>query len=59
MSKPLNLSFPSDSADVTSSVQPDTIELELHDMMQLFDSMDPSPFREKDLDPDAEEFIVG
>ena len=58
MSKPLNSSFPSDGADVTPPVQPDSIELELHDMKQLFDSMDPSPFREKDLDPDAEEFIV-
>ena len=35
-----------------------SIELELHDMRQLFNSMDPSPFREKDLDADAEEFIV-
>ena len=26
---------------------------------QLFNSMDPSPFHEKDLDDDAEEFIVG
>jgi hypothetical protein len=28
-------------------------------MSQLFNSMDPSPFIEKDLDDDAEEFIVG
>jgi hypothetical protein len=27
-------------------------------MNQLFNSMDPSPFIEKDLDDDAEEFIV-
>jgi hypothetical protein len=27
-------------------------------MNQLFNSMDPSPFIEKDLDNDAEEFIV-
>ena len=26
---------------------------------QLFNSIDPSPFRSRDLDPDAEEFIVG
>ena len=25
--------------------------------MQLFDSFDPAPFREKELDPDAEEYI--
>ncbi len=34
------------------------IELKLRDMSQLFNSMDPSPFIEKDLDDDAEEFIV-
>jgi hypothetical protein len=34
------------------------IELELHDANQLFNSMDPSPFQDKDLDGDAEEFIV-
>jgi len=28
-------------------------------MSQLFNSMDPSPFIEKDLDDDAEEFILG
>jgi len=35
-----------------------TISLNLRDMSQLFNSMDPSPFREKDLDDDADEFIV-
>ncbi len=35
-----------------------TISLKLRDMNQLFNSMDPSPFIEKDLDDDAEEFIV-
>ncbi len=34
------------------------IKLNLHDMSQLFNSMDPSPFIDKDLDHDAEEFIV-
>ncbi len=34
------------------------IELKLRSMTQLFNSMDPSPFNEKDLDHDAEEFIV-
>lgn len=34
------------------------IELRLHDINQLFNSMDPSPFREKDLDLQAEEFII-
>jgi len=35
-----------------------TIRLKLRDISQLFNSMDPSPFIEKDLDDDAEEFIV-
>ncbi len=35
------------------------ISLKLRDLNQLFNSMDPSPFIEKDLDDRAEEFIVG
>ncbi len=34
------------------------IELSLREVAQLFNTMDPSPFHEKDLDHDAEEFIV-
>jgi len=34
-----------------------TIELEVRETKQLFNSMDPSPFRERDLDTDAESFI--
>jgi hypothetical protein len=34
------------------------IELNLHDIDQLFNTMDPSPFHEKDLDDDAAEFIL-
>ena len=34
------------------------IELNLRDVEQLFNTMDPSPFQEKDLDHDAEEFIL-
>ncbi len=34
------------------------IELKLTELNQLFNSMDPSPFHERDLDHDAEEFIV-
>ena len=37
----------------------ETIKLKLRDIDQLFNSMDPSPFVEKDLDNQAEEFIVG
>lgn len=36
-----------------------SIELRVRDPRQLFNSLDPSPFREKDLDDDAEEYIVG
>lgn len=37
---------------------PRRIELKLRDVTQLFNSMDPSPFHQKDLDHDAEEFVV-
>ena len=33
------------------------IEVNLRDVNQLFNTMDPSPFHERDLDSDAEEFI--
>lgn len=33
------------------------IELRLRELAQLFNSLDPSPFIERDLDSDAEEFI--
>lgn len=35
-----------------------TIEVNLQDLEQFFNTMDPSPFYEKDLDHDLEEFIV-
>lgn len=34
------------------------VELKLHEIIQLFNSFDPSPFNEKDLDDDAEDYIV-
>ena len=37
---------------------PHRIEIFVNKIEQLFNSMDPSPFHEKDLDHDAEEFIV-
>ena len=40
------------------SAPPQYIELRVHDIKQLFDFMDPSPFRERYLDSQAEEFIV-
>lgn len=35
------------------------IELRLRELAQLFNSLDPSPFIDRDLDPNAEEFIMG
>lgn len=35
------------------------VEIRIKDLSQLFNSLDPSPFHERDLDKDAEEFIVG
>ena len=36
---------------------PHQIEINLRDVNQLFNTMDPSPFKERDLDRNAEEFI--
>lgn len=49
----------SDSAryDVPAGCQ--LIEVHIADLKQLFHSLDPTPFRERDLDPKAEEFIAG
>jgi hypothetical protein len=43
------------------AIPPDAgvIEVHVRELSQLFNSMDPSPFLEKDLDVDAEEFITG
>jgi hypothetical protein len=37
----------------------EVIEIRVAELKQLFNAIDPSPFREKDLDAKAEEFIVG
>jgi hypothetical protein len=47
-------SFPSPGA----AGEAPAIQLKLRDVSQLFNSLDPSPFNEQDLDHDAEEFIV-
>ena len=36
----------------------DTIRIQLHEIGQLFNTIDPSPFHERDLDLEAERFIV-
>lgn len=54
------------SEDTLSSASPSAligasarlIEVRVRDLRQLFNSMDPSPFHEKDLDATAEEFIT-
>jgi len=35
------------------------IEVHVADLKQIFNSLDPTPFRERDIDPRAEEFIAG
>lgn len=44
----------------TVTNQPPAVVIDIHvrELNQLFDSMDPSPFREQDLAPGAEEYIV-
>lgn len=41
-----------------SPAHPHLIEVKVNEIHQLFNSMDPSPFHERDLDHDAEQFIV-
>jgi hypothetical protein len=38
---------------------PSPIEVRVDELSQLLDTLDPFPFRERDLDKDAEEYIVG
>jgi hypothetical protein len=47
------------AADATEDAKRATIEVRLRELNQLFNSFDPSPFHERDLDDDAENFIVG
>ena len=45
-------------ANAGPDAQPGVLELYLADMRQLFNSMDPAPFRQRDLDPEAAAYIV-
>jgi hypothetical protein len=45
-------------ATARTSPQRETLEVHVAEMKQLFNSMDAAPFRERDLDPRAEDFIV-
>lgn len=46
-------------ADNSEPDQPAIIEVRIRELGQLFNSLDPSPFTERDLDDDAETYIVG
>jgi hypothetical protein len=43
---------------VSPSPGEEVLELRVGEMRQLFNSLDPAPFRERDLDPKAQEYIV-
>jgi len=43
---------------MTTAATAGTLQLYLGELRQLFDSLDPAPFRERDLDPKAAEYIV-
>ena len=45
--------------DRTDAVAHATIEVRVRELGQIFNSLDPSPFTERDLDDDAEAYIVG
>lgn len=44
--------------DSVADPRPHRIEIRVREASQLFNTMDPSPFNEKDLDADAEEYIL-
>jgi hypothetical protein len=47
-------------ATMDKSSRPEAIiEIRLGKLQQLFNSLDPSPFHDRDLDHDAEEYILG
>ena len=54
-------SIAKDKPSAGDSIPPKCSIIEVHvgELKQLFDAIDPSPFRDRDLDPKAEEFIVG
>ena len=55
------ISAPKGGHSAGDSLPPKCTVIRVHvaELKQLFNSIDPSPFRNKDLDPKAEEFIVG
>jgi hypothetical protein len=51
--------LPSSAGKGSEQVNRATIEVRIHEIGQIFNSLDPSPFTERDLDDDAETYIVG
>src|SRR5262245_55449780 len=55
----MNSSSPERSAGDAIPRDCEVIRVHVGELKQLFNAIDPSPFRERDLDPNAEAFIVG
>ncbi len=53
-----NLSAPDTDGEAIANDPVTSIDIRLSNLQQLFNSFDPSPFHEKELDPDAEEYLV-
>ena len=51
--------LPSPVAKRPAQLERATIEVRIHEVAQIFNSLDPSPFAERDLDDDAEAYLVG
>jgi hypothetical protein len=49
---------PAATGDSATQTSASVLDLHLAELRQIFDSMDPAPFRERDLDPKANEYIV-
>jgi hypothetical protein len=57
----ISTSVTKDQTSAGDPIPSDCVVIEVHlgELKQLFNDIDPAPFRDKDLDPKAEEFIVG
>ena len=51
--------MPREEHHLAGTERPATIEVRVGELMQLFNSLDASPFHERDLDDDAEAYIAG
>jgi hypothetical protein len=49
---------PPHTGDAAAEAGTAVLELRIGELRQLFNAMDPAPFRERDLDPNAETYIV-